>query len=90
MRVRFPPNLLEDGQIGKAPGSELGNFIGSTPIPRIKAKAVPILYNLGFLFYTARFFFTQAFTEVDKPISLQNCCESFVCSNRTAPEYKNA
>lgn len=55
--VRFPSNLIEDGQIGKALGSELSNFIGSNPIPRIKkAKAVPILYNLGFLFYTARFF----------------------------------
>ena len=56
--VRISLGLIEDGQIGKAPGSELGNFTSSNLVPRIKkAKAVPILYNLGFLFYTARFFF---------------------------------
>lgn len=57
MRVRFPPNLLEDGQIGKALGSELSNFIGSTPIPRIKkSKSCSYFIQFGFLFYTARFF----------------------------------
>lgn len=62
-------------------------FIGSNPIPRIKkAKAVPILYNLGFCFIQLAFLHRWLALMVEhwspKP--------SVTCSSRVPPEYKNA